>query len=79
MALMPASRAALGVSKSGSPTERLMIFLPEARSSAALAVIASVADGLTFERRFDSEILNGIVMLAVCHKLAYQAKISHHT
>src|SRR5215472_15645508 len=41
----------LGVSKSGSPTDRLMMSRPAAFSSVASAVIAMVGDGLTRARR----------------------------
>ncbi len=44
---MPSAPMCAGVSKSGSPTERLMMSLPWRLSSAARAVMASVGDGLT--------------------------------
>src|SRR5438034_11608316 len=40
-----------GVSKSGSPTDRLMMSRPAALSSVASAVIAMVGEGLTRARR----------------------------
>src|SRR5262249_41517249 len=51
MAAIAASLMWSGVSKSGSPAPRPIMSLPAALSSAALAVTASVGDGLTSGRR----------------------------
>src|ERR1700719_3510723 len=48
---MAASWTFGGVSKSGSPTDRLTISRPAAFNSVASAVIAIVGDGLTRDRR----------------------------
>ena len=47
IAAIAAALTLSGVSKSGSPTERLMISRPWALSSRAFCVTAMVADGLT--------------------------------
>jgi hypothetical protein len=46
MARFPARQIFSGVGKSGSPTLRLITSIPAARSSAAFAVIANVAEGV---------------------------------
>src|SRR5262249_27418828 len=50
----------LGVSKSGSPTDRLMMSRPAAFNSVASAVIAMVGDGLTRARRSARNGITGL-------------------
>src|SRR5690606_6905856 len=56
MAAMPAARICAGVSKSGSPTDRLMTSLPSRRSCAARAVMARVGEGFTRWTRRETAI-----------------------
>ena len=55
IAAMAASLTLSGVSKSGSPTERLMTSRPGALRSRAFCVMTIVADGLMRERASDKK------------------------
>ena len=57
-ARLAASLMCAGVSKSGSPAERLMTSAPRARSSAASAVTFMVIDGAITDSRFANRTAN---------------------
>ena len=71
IAAIAASLILSGVSKSGSPTDRLMMSRPAAFNSVARAVIAMVGDGLTRARRSARKGMTGLRLQGDKHSILH--------